>query len=196
MLLIYLFIYLLSFCLARSRKERFTFGTTSTLWVWLKKTPTLSYQSCFPVYIGYPRITGTSKYRFLAFRSLFPRLGRGQGFLLLLSDILYLAGMGLEKMANNLVREPSKGLTGGGGGRSQSFARLTYFFALTPLSRPPQLRSPVPGYTPVVGPSLNLVATNHSGRKSRNKPIKAKVSLLSWRISGRVQLLFFAPPRK
>lgn len=74
-----LLIYLLFFCLARSRKERFTFGTTSTLWVWLKKTPTLSYQSCFPVYIGYPRITGTSKYRFLAFHSLFPRL-RGRGF--------------------------------------------------------------------------------------------------------------------
>lgn len=123
----YLFIYLLFFCLARSRKERFTFGTTSTLWVWLKKTPTLSYQSCFPVYIGYPRITGTSKYRFLAFRSLFPRLGKGQGFLLLLSDILYLAGMGWEKMAINLVREPSKGLTGGVGG-AVPILRLCYLF--------------------------------------------------------------------
>ena len=133
----YLFIYLLSFCLARSRKERFTFGTTSTLWVWLKKTPTLSYQSCFPVYIGYPRITGTSKYRFLAFRSLCPWLGRWQGFLILLSDILYLAGMGWEKMANNLVREPSKGLTGGGGGGGPNPSLV-----LPISSRSPRYRAP------------------------------------------------------
>ena len=119
--------------------------------------------------------------------------------MLLLSDILYLAGMGTsvtcnqdpwwEKMANNLVREPSKGLTGGGERGQGGCPNPSLVLPLSsrspryrpPPPPPPQLRSLVPSYTPVAGPSLNLVTTNHSGRKSRNKPIKAKVSLPSWR---------------
>ena len=62
---------------------------------------------------------------------------------------------------------------------------ITLFLPAPPAFPPPpplpQLRSLVPSYTPVAGPSLNLVTTNRSGRKSRNKPIKAKVSLPSWR---------------
>ena len=45
----------------RSLRERFTSGITSTSWVSSKKTRTPSYRSCFQVYIGYPRTTGTSK---------------------------------------------------------------------------------------------------------------------------------------
>ena len=151
----------------------------------------LSYQSCFPVYIGYPRITGTSKYRFLAFHSLFPGLG-GRGFCFYWVIYCILQGWvpsvtcnqdpWWEKMANNLVREPSKGLTGGGGPNPSLVSPFpSRSPRYCPPPPPPQLRSLVPGCTPVAGPSLNLVATNHSVRKSRNKLIKAKVSLLSWR---------------
>ena len=123
----------------------------------MKKTPTLSYQSCFPVYIGYPRITGTSKYRFLAFHSLFPRLRRGQGFLLLLSDILYLAGMGTlcNLQPGSLVGKAEQRTHGRWGARrgglSQSFARPTSFFALAPLSPTPP---PPPFATKELGAKL------------------------------------------
>ena len=45
----------------RSLRGHCTSGITNTLWVWLKKILTSSYPSCFPVYIGYPKTTGTSK---------------------------------------------------------------------------------------------------------------------------------------
>jgi len=38
-----------------------TTGTMSTLWVWLKRTRLLSWQSCFLHFIGSPRNTGTRR---------------------------------------------------------------------------------------------------------------------------------------
>lgn len=43
----------------RLQSELFTTGTTSTSWVWLRRTPASSCPSCLPASTGSPKSTGT-----------------------------------------------------------------------------------------------------------------------------------------